>query len=240
MSMIEKEYFTLGEVVEATGIPWTDVTYLAENGHVRLSVLVFHLAVDCGYCEQISEDDWDHFPYEEPSSLTGLADLSDRDAHLILKNGSTVVEHFKAKLNEYCSVAERARPQTFKKEDLLLRRSERLRLESLIKAKRPPRDDEPFSHNPDYREVQLNGHAISLGAIQAAVVKQLHVAYLAGDPWKNGKQLLSVAGSVSNRINDIFKSKKGDAQKLIQSNGRGLYRLAIPDPAPSPSKRPKK
>ncbi len=227
MSMIEKEYFTLGEVVEATGIPWTDVTYLAENGHVRLSVLVFHLPVDCGYSEQISEDDWDYFPYEEPSSLTGLADLSDRDAHLILKNGSTVVEQFKAKTNEYCMVAERARPQTFKKEDLLLRRSERLRLESLIKTKRPTSDDEQFTHNTDYREVQLNGHAISLGPIQAAVIKQLHQAHLAGNPWCNGKKLLENAGSVSNRLNDVFKSKKGDAQQLIQSNRRGLYRLAV-------------
>ena len=240
MSLIEKEYFTLAEVIESLGMPWTDVIYLAENGHLRLSVLVFQLPVDCGFCEQISDDDWDHFPCEDPSHLTGLVDLGDRDAHMILKNGSAAVEHFKAKPKEYCSIAERARPQTFKKEDLLLRRSERLRLESLIKTKRPPSDDEPFAHTPDYREVRLNGHAISLGAIQAAVVKQLHTAYLAGDPWKNGKQLLQVAGSVSNRINDIFKSKKGDAQKLIQSNGRGLYRLAIQDPAPSPSKRPKK
>ena len=40
MSLIEKEYFTLAEVIDALGMPWTDIIYLAENGHLRLSVLV--------------------------------------------------------------------------------------------------------------------------------------------------------------------------------------------------------
>ena len=46
MSLIEKEYFTLAEVIDALGMPWTDIIYLAENGHLRLSVLVFQLPVE--------------------------------------------------------------------------------------------------------------------------------------------------------------------------------------------------
>ena len=34
MSLIEKEYFTLAEVIDALGMPWTDIIYLAENGHL--------------------------------------------------------------------------------------------------------------------------------------------------------------------------------------------------------------
>ena len=228
MSLIEKEYFTLAEVIESLGMPWTDVIYLAENGHLRLSVLVFQLPVDCGFCEQISDDDWDHFPYEDPSHLTGLVDLGDRDAHLILKNGSAAVADFKAKPKEYCNIADGARPQTFKKDDLLLRRSERARLESLIKSKTAATRAEHFTHSHGYREVTINGHRISLGARQADVVRQLHEAALRGNPWRNGKELLRNAGSESNRMHDLFKSKRLEWPLLIESDRRGLYRLAIP------------
>ena len=118
MSLIEKEYFTLAEVIDALGMPWTDIIYLAENGHLRLSVLVFQLPVDWGYCDDAGQHDWDRVPLDDPSNLTGLVDLGDRDAHLILKNGSAAVADFKAKPKEYCNISEGARPQTFKKEDL--------------------------------------------------------------------------------------------------------------------------
>ena len=177
---------------------------------------------------------------EDPSNLTGLVDLGDRDAHLILKNGSAAVEDFKAKPKEYCNIAERARPQTFKKEDLLLRRSERTRLESLIRAKPSAKRGEYFTHSHGYREVTINGHRISLGARQADVVRQLHEAALAGNPWRNGKELLRNAGSESNRMHDLFKSKRLEWPLLIESDRRGLYRLAISDQIDLPGKRTKK
>ena len=229
MSLIEKEYFTLAEVIDALGMPWTDIIYLAENGHLRLSVLVFQLPVDWGYCDDSKPDNVDRPPLGDTSNLTGLVDLGDRDAHLILKNGCAAVEDFKAKPKEYCSIAEHARPQTFKKEDLLLRRTERARLKSLIRAKPAAKRGEYFTHSHGYREITINGHRISLGARQAEVVRQLHEAALAGNPWRNGKELLRNAGSESNRMHDLFKSKRLEWPLIIDSDRRGLYRLANAD-----------
>ena len=240
MSLIEKEYFTLSEVIDALGMPWTDIIYLAENGHLRLSVLVFQLPVDCGYCDHTGQDNFDRAGVGDPSNLTGLVDLGDRDAHLILKNGSAAVADFKAKPKEYCNIADGARPQTFKKDDLLLRRSERARLESLVKSKTASTRAEHFTHSHGYREVTINGHRISLGARQADVVRQLHEAALRGNPWRNGKELLRNAGSESNRMHDLFKSKRLEWPLLIDSDGRGLYRLAISDRIELPGKRAKK
>lgn len=240
MSLIEKEYFTLAEVIDALGMPWTDIIYLAENGHLRLSVLVFQLPVDWGYCDNVGQDNFDRAGLEDPSNLTGLVDLGDRDAHLILKNGSAAVEDFKAKPKEYCNIAERARPQTFKKEDLLLRRSERTRLESLIRAKPAAKRGEYFTHSHGYREITINGHRISLGPRQADVVRQLHEAALAGNPWRNGKELLRNAGSESNRMHDLFKSKRLEWPLIIDSDRRGLYRLAISHRIEFPGKDAKK
>ena len=240
MSLIEKEYFTLSEVIDALGMPWTDIIYLAENGHLRLSVLVFQLPVDCGYCDHTGQDNFDRAGVGDPSNLTGLVDLGDRDAHLILKNGSAAVADFKAKPKEHCNIAAGARPQTFKKDDLLLRRSERARLESLVKSKTAATRAEHFTHSHGYREVTINGHRISLGARQADVVRQLHEAALRGNPWRNGKELLRNAGSESNRMHDLFKSKRLEWPLLIDSDGRGLYRLAISDRIELPGKRAKK
>lgn len=240
MSLIEKEYFTLAEVIDALGMPWTDIIYLAENGHLRLSVLVFQLPVDWGYCEAAGQPGEAGAPLDDPSNLTGLVDLGDRDAHLILKNGSVAVEDFKAKPKEYCNIAEHARPQTFKKEDLLLRRTERARLESLIRPKPAAKRGEYFTHSHGYREITIHGHRISLGARQADVVRQLHEAALAGNPWRNGKELLRNAGSESNRMHDLFKSKRLEWPLLIESDRRGLYRLAISDRIEIPGKDTKK
>ena len=152
MSLIEKEYFTLAEVVEGLGMPWTDVIYLAENGHLRLSVLVFQLPVDWGSCVDQAPTDFSCDPLSLPSLITGLVDLGDT----------------------------------------------------------------------------INGLRLALGPRQADVVRQLHEAALAGNPWRNGKELLRNAGSESTRMHDLFKSKGADWSLLIDSDRRGLYRLAIP------------
>ena len=227
MSLIEKEYFTLAEVVEGLGMPWTDVIYLAENGHLRLSVLVFQLPVDWGSCVDQAPTDLGCDPLSLPSQITGLVDLGDRDAHMILKNGAAIVGEFNAKPMEYCVIAEEARPQTFRKEDLLLRRCECLRLEGMVKAKATARRGGQFTHSPTYREITINGLRIALGPRQADVVRQLHEAALAGNPWRNGKELLRNAGSESTRMHDLFKSKGSDWSLLIDSDRRGLYRLAV-------------
>jgi hypothetical protein len=232
MSLIEKEYFTLAEVVEALGMPWTDVIYLAENGHLRLSVLVFQLPMDrCPSGETTQER------HGVPKHITGLVDLGDRDAHLILKNGNAAVERFKGQSTEDCSIAEEARPQSFRKEDLLLRRCERARLETMVTAKAAARRGAQFAHSAGYREVTIKGHRITLGPRQADVVRQLHEAALTGSPWRNGKELLMKAGSESTRMHDLFKSKGADWSLLIDSDRRGLYRLAIPDQIAMPGRR---
>ena len=237
MSLIEKEYFTLAEVVDALAMPWTDVLYLAENGRMRLSVLVFQLPMEINAPPPMVDTTEDLKPYEPVSYVTGLVDLGDRDAHLILKNGSAPVERFKTRTADDCSIAEEARPQIFEKHDLLLRRCERTHLEAMINTNKAAKRVECFTHSPSYRDVAINGVKITLGARQAHVVRLLHEAALTGNPWRNGKELLKSAGSQSNRMHDLFKSKKTEWPLLIDSDRRGLYRLAISETLSRPSKR---
>ena len=238
MSIIEKEYFTLAEVVEEFKMPWGDVIYLAENGHLLLSVLVYSVPVLSGRSGDIAVDE------VEPDAnrrhlLTGLADLSDHDAHLILKNGKCDVSGFKTAPEEYCTIATHSAPITFNKSDLLIKKNEKQALQILIKPKRKSRKGPAFIHSNDYREVEINGSKFLLGARQAMVIRMLHDAALAGSPWQNGKSLLKDAQSMSNRMHDLFKSKGPDWSRLMISDRKGLYRLAIPLEEIKPPRRKK-
>ena len=82
-----------------------------------------------------------------------------------------------------------------------------------------------FHASADYQSVRCHGREFRLGPIQAQVVRILHAAAKQGDPWQSGKAVLSSAGSRSLKMADVFKSKK-DWPLLIESNGRGAYRLA--------------
>ena len=81
-----------------------------------------------------------------------------------------------------------------------------------------------FIYTVGYREVRSRGFCFQFGAIQADVVRVLHAAAEAGQPWQNGKALLTAAGSRSLKMVDVFKSKP-EWRELIQSDGRGNYRL---------------
>lgn len=231
MSLIQKEYFRLDEVVRDLGLTGSDVIYLAENGHFRLSILVYGLSIERGWIEDLGDGDWHAIPdcYEQ---WTGLLDLWERDAHQILKTGRTEVSSFFALDGWYC----RSSPSTpaihATPHDLLVRRSERQRLEALLGQQsgtllpHQQQTASSFIHEPDYRIVQLGGEIYSLGPFQAAVVRVLHQAALAGRPWCKGVDILAEIECSTLRMSDLFKSKRG-WRKLIDSNARGMYRLAV-------------
>ncbi|MCO6361590.1 hypothetical protein [Paracoccus sp. 08] len=111
--------------------------------------------------------------------------------------------------------------------DLVLRREERDRLEAEIGfgAAAGVGRNGGFHASADYQIVRCNGREFRLGPIQAQVVRILHAAASRGEPWQSGKVVLAAAGSRSLKMSDIFKSKQ-NWSLLIESNGRGAYRLA--------------
>lgn len=231
MSLIQKEYFRLEEVVRDLELSGSDVIYLAENGHFRLSTLVYGVLIERGYIEDVGDGDWQSIP-DSRDWWTGLLDLWERDAHQILKTGSAEVSSFYAPDGRYCHSSPSAPAVRITPHDLLVRRSERQRLEGLLGQQfgtllpQQQQTATSFTHEPDYRIVQLGGEIYSLGPYQAGVVRILHQAALAGRPWCKGVDILAEIECSTLRMSDLFKSKRG-WRKLIDSNARGMYRLAV-------------
>lgn len=228
MSLIQKEYFRLEEVVRDLGLSGSDVIYLAENGRLRLSTLVYGLQIERGHIEDLGGGHWQSIA-DDHDRWTGLLDLRERDAHEILKTGSAEVSSFHVPEGRYCHCSGGTRSILVTPLDLLVRRTECQRLEALLG--RPSHEPAApavtgFTHEPDYRIVQLGGEIFSLGPYQAGVVRILHQAALAGRPWCKGVDILAEIECSTLRMSDLFKSKRG-WRKLIDSNARGMYRLAV-------------
>ena len=84
-----------------------------------------------------------------------------------------------------------------------------------------------FSHLPDYSQVSLKGEFyLFTGEIQRSAIRILHAAAQSEQPWLTGKILLRQAGSndVSMRMANLFRRHPAWGP-VIQSNGRGQYRL---------------
>ena len=228
-SLIEKEYFTLEEVMEELHIPRRDVVYLAENSRLRLSTFVCDLFISCAATGDREDGEWDAVP--EITRWTGVLDLWDRDALRILKTGTAEVSSFHPMRDSKLYCSEPTRPVVVSTHDLVIRVEERRRLEALIRKKPEGSNFSDvqsvvsFVHAPDYRMVQIAGETFSLGIYQAAIVRLLHKAALTGRPWCNGAELLAEVECSTLRMSDLFKSKRG-WRKLIESNSRGMYRLA--------------
>jgi hypothetical protein len=86
-----------------------------------------------------------------------------------------------------------------------------------------------FRYDRDYRHIVLHGIEYSLSPLHAKVVALLHEAWLAGDPWQNGKDILQRAGSTQFKMVDVFKSRE-DWRALIETDGKSMYRLRMEPP----------
>ena len=222
---IEKAYFTLPEILDRWSISEADLIYLAENDKLRLSVRVFGVPLELGDYEETHEGEHFRVPTEQ-SYYSGLLELHARDVFQIFRTAELTVSDFRTPRSDYASIWGDRYGVPLTIEDLLLRREERDRFEAetgFSGAETGPQLP-VFGASSDYQEVRCGGHQFRLGPIQAQVVRALHEAARRGEAWQSGKAILSAAGSKSLKMSDVFKSQK-QWRSLIESNGRGNYRL---------------
>lgn len=223
---IEKAYFTLAEVLDRWSLPEADVAYPAENDQLRLSIRILNLPIEFGDFEETDDGRCYSIPSER-SSFNGLLDLYVQDVFQLFRIGEVSVTRFRTTKADYACFFGSRESLTIRKPDLVLSREERDRFEakSGFRGAAGVKQANAFHASVDFHHVRCNGHEFQLGPIQAQVVRILHAAAQRGEPWQSGKAVLGEAGSRSLKMSDIFKSKK-DWPLLIESNGRGAYRLA--------------
>lgn len=222
MRLLTKEFYTLCELQAAWEIPDQDIQYLIATGRLQLSFVVYSEIV-------VSAPAGPHLPSDAKRLVySGLLDLNPSDAVTILRKGGSTIACFSMPDGQAGHFPYFFREQTVVKVDeLMIRHPERVRVERQWLASRASDGAGQFGHSADYRSVHLLDQKFTLGQKQAGVIEQLHRAHMLGKPWCSGRNLLDHVGSEGGRLRDLFKSKS-TWTSLILSDGRGLYRLAIP------------
>jgi DNA-binding response OmpR family regulator len=90
-----------------------------------------------------------------------------------------------------------------------------------------PHNGQTFWHSSDYSEIRLLGEPFAFtGDVNRAVIRLLHEAAVAGQPWQSGKAILAKAGSqdAEGKMANLFGDHPSWG-KLLLSNRRGKYRL---------------
>ncbi|PQO24005.1 hypothetical protein C2I36_05260 [Rhodobacteraceae bacterium WD3A24] len=188
---------------------------------------VFGVPIEFGDVEETPEGELFQVPWEQ-TRYSGLLDLHACHVFQMFRCGEIHLHAFRTPRADYATTFGDAEPVLVLIGDLLLTRQERDRFEIAtgFTAGGAQAEAPTFIHSADYQEVRCNGDRYKLGPIQAEVVRALHAAALAGEPWQNGKAILRGAGSKSLRMADVFKSQV-NWRRLIRSDRRGGYRLNL-------------
>jgi hypothetical protein len=88
-----------------------------------------------------------------------------------------------------------------------------------------------FTANEDYTFVRIGTAEFHFGDLQAAIIRELHLASRTAEPWCRGKELLDAARSNSNNVGDLFRRHLNPSWRvLIEYRHNGKYRLAVAPP----------
>ena len=230
MGFPEKAYDRLYNLYKRWGISQEDVYYAIENGLLRTCVWMPLRVVEKGTIHDKK------FVYSQYEQKEGFMGVRPEDFHRICSTGVARLRIFKSVRSEGYMVRLAYEPPqpalSVRLNDLVVLREDRAKFEAayeitasnleLVKGATTP----AFVPSPDYHHIVVDGTEYHFGDVQARILEQLHDAAQSRTEWVHGKTLLHVANSRALRLRDVFKSKS-NWQEIIESNGRGSYRLKI-------------
>lgn len=151
----------------------------------------------------------------------GFVPLSGQHCQRLFRSGKLTLRSFKGReVDHYLELPDSSDDILVQSDDLLVLDTDKASFErEYISVNDTP------SIDPGFRTIRIEGETYRFGDIQSAILSTLHEAALNGEPWQNGKQLLHSVGSESFTLSNVFKHKP-IWRKLIESDGRGFYRLA--------------
>ena len=203
MVRIDKLYFTVKEIARRWGVRKCDIAYMVENGEMHVSTRLEGARLERGMLE-VEDMRESRIPYDR-EWFSGIVDLRRCDAFRVFRDGQAEIVHFEADDDEYAAVIEPTPSIVVLREHLVVRKCERDRVEALhASAGHTVAEGIEFQNSTDYRNVRLGTIEMTLGAVQAQVVRLLQEAALSEKPWCDGKSLLAEAGASSLRMSDVL------------------------------------
>ena len=221
MQLPSRRYYYLDEVAAAWNVQIRDLLDFAAGGALQCSTLVNNTRVQKLDESGAAREEW----------VSGLQGIVAQDLIEVIRTGVVWIKRFSGGSDAVLEFASDQIHLEVAMEHIMVTREDRARFEAAARGEAEQQTLSPaaFKHSADYYEVILADQTYSFGPSQAGVVRKLHQAFLSGEPWCRGTDLL--AGTDSGRMVDLFKRKKDPSWRaLIMSDGKGKWRLNI-DPA---------
>jgi hypothetical protein len=241
MGLPPKSYFHLTEIAERWSASIQDLACYTLDGLLEVAVMTIGTRVETG---RFNVNDRGVFRLPEGEKvLNGPQPVVSSDLWPVFRTGVGRIARFKPpETDGYIDLCEDVEPMTVNLQDLLVTRAERDRFEiahglageSNDQSSTNLPEESLFLQRNNYAEVVLNGQIFRLGLLQASIVRELHRASQSNNSWRHGKELLANSNAQTMRMVDLFKTQR-NWRTLIASDGRGYYRLNLPD---RPAARP--
>ena len=217
---IERDCFELGEVADEWGISDAEIRYLVANGTLNLSVRLVAQRARLSSMEETQEGEPMWVPFEE-RVFNGLADLSLRDAFLLVRDGQAVVRD--VFLPDSIRISLRGGDGLLLSHaDTLVRRDHF----ELIMRNLLSKSDSSAKGVFDFRQFVYDGDEFAFTFQQARALEFTLNAARAGAPDQHYIEILKAAGSASQRISSLFSRKPSWTRLLLRTSGRrGWYYL---------------
>jgi hypothetical protein len=229
MLQIRKDYSTLSEVTGTWCLTDIAVRYLAENGHLRLSVRLFGVFGEYSLPEQsvFAEDDGAPTLVGE-RCIDGAVDLQKSQIDALFREGE--IRLYQVDTEDGCALLLGDGAITVRLQDLVVREEERLRFET----EELPRRLKP-TKLPCFSMIEIDGRQYRFAPMPARVLQWFYERALTGDAWYSGKDVCEENGSAAFKLGDVFRRAPGWS-KLIEMGSPGQYRF-IPARARELSRR---
>ena len=221
MQLPARSYYYLEEVAAAWNVQIRDLLDFAVGGALRCSTLVNNTRVQKLDESGAAREEW----------VSGLQGIVAQDLIEVIRTGVVWVRRFSGGKEAVLEFASDQVALEVAMEHIMVTREDRARFEAAARGDAPQETvgTATFQHSANYYEVTLSGRKYIFGPAQAGVVRKLHEAFLAGEPWCHRGELTKQTGG--QRLVDLFKRKKDPSWRdLIVSDGRGKWRLNL-DPA---------
>ncbi len=239
MALPTREYFYLKELAKRWSATELDVQYYIENNLLNASVWLWNVNIEIGHYESISYKDANNV-IDDVRSGSGLYVLRPNDCRHIFRRGSITLKYLSTDdKSKYCKIIKENGIELFPK-DIVITHQECCAFEkqnsiyvndccfncndsNQASIHKIPLN---FKQECNFNKVEINGITLSLGPVQANVVRLLYDAHMAGSPWLYGKEILYESKSETTKMVDLFK-RNNNWRRLIISDGKGRYRLNL-------------